>query len=238
MLVGPRVFEGKNGFFVVTPLERSGVSSSGSSSNGRNDDGASTILVNRGWIARDKESQQSRWQAGSGGALPTGEVVVEGLLREPPQKNMFTPESKPQEGRFYFMDIAEMARITGSQPVFMEETFGKASYQQRRRTMCLFYLLIIFVSVPELLQAYDREAKGIPIGRPPELSIRNNHFQYIVTWFVSRHAPDSQFTRRNGIKLISASRYGLCLATSIMLWMVVRKKPGSVNQRVRQNRYW
>ncbi len=31
---------------------------------------------------------------------------------------------------------------------------------------------------------YDREAKGIPIGRAAEVDLRNNHVQYIVTWYV------------------------------------------------------
>ncbi len=35
---------------------------------------------------------------------------------------------------------------------------------------------------PDLLKSYDREAKGIPIGRPAEVNLRNNHTQYIFTW--------------------------------------------------------
>ena len=34
----------------------------------------------------------------------------------------------------------------------------------------------------DLLKAYDREASGIPIGRPAEVNLRNNHTQYIFTW--------------------------------------------------------
>jgi cytochrome oxidase assembly protein ShyY1 len=37
---------------------------------------------------------------------------------------------------------------------------------------------------PDLLKAWDREAKGIPIGRPAEVNLRNNHTQYIFTWYV------------------------------------------------------
>jgi len=34
-------------------------------------------------------------------------------------------------------------------------------------------------------------------------------------------------------------RYGLSLATSVMLWMLVRKRPNSeAMRRVRQNRNW
>jgi surfeit locus 1 family protein len=37
---------------------------------------------------------------------------------------------------------------------------------------------------PNLLQALEYEAKGIPIGRPAEVNLRNNHAQYIFTWSV------------------------------------------------------
>ena len=91
---------------VVTPLKRG--------------DDESTVLVNRGWIARKLANQKDRADG-----LPRGEVTVEGLLREPWKKNMFTPENKPQEGKFYFPDIDQMAELSGSQPVWIEQTMGK-----------------------------------------------------------------------------------------------------------------
>lgn len=33
-------------------------------------------------------------------------------------------------------------------------------------------------------------------------------------------------------------RYSLALATSVMLWMVLKKKPSSISQRVTRNREW
>ena len=108
MLVGPRMREGENGYLVVTPLEREG-------------DG-STVLVNRGWISK-KLANQSLRQDG----LPTEEVVIEGLLREPWKKNMFTPDNNLARKEFYFPDVAQMAAITGSQPVWIEETMGISS---------------------------------------------------------------------------------------------------------------
>lgn len=42
---------------------------------------------------------------------------------------------------------------------------------------------------PDLLKAYDREAKGVPIGRPAAVNLRNNHTQYIFTWLVSPYYP-------------------------------------------------
>lgn len=109
MLIGPRIRDGKNGYLVVTPLERG--------------DGASTVLVNRGWIPKTFERQVKRKEG-----LPQGQVVVEGLLREPWKKNFFTPDNKPEQGAFYFPDVQQMADFTGSQPVWIEETMGASRH--------------------------------------------------------------------------------------------------------------
>lgn len=95
---------------VVTPLEREG---------GREGDPA-TVLVNRGWISKTLRDQRNRHPS----ALPKGEVTVEGLLREPWKKNMFTPENRPDLNEFYFPDVKQMAALTGSQAVWVEQTMG------------------------------------------------------------------------------------------------------------------
>ena len=105
MLIGPRIHDGTNGYLVVTPLERA--------------DRGSTVLVNRGWISKKLGKQSNRV-----GGLPTGEVTVEGLLREPWKKNIFTPSNNLAKGEFYFPDVAQMAEIAESQPVWIEETMG------------------------------------------------------------------------------------------------------------------
>jgi surfeit locus 1 family protein len=106
MLIGPRVRDGQDGYWVVTPLQRG--------------EGETTILVNRGWIPKKMRRQRDRAPE----ALPRGEVTVEGLLREPWKKNMFTPENRPETGDFHFPDVEQMARLTGSQAVWVEETMG------------------------------------------------------------------------------------------------------------------
>lgn len=133
--------DGVDGYLVVTPLER--------------ESGESTILVNRGWISREKQYQQDRDPS----ALPKEPVTISGLLREPWKKNLFTPNNKPEDGKFYFPDVYQMARVSGSEPVWIEETME-----------------------PNLLASYDRQDKGIPIGRAAEVNLRNNHTQYIFTW--------------------------------------------------------
>lgn len=106
MLVGPRIHDGTNGYNVITPLEREG-------------DGT-TILVSRGWISKKLQNQEDRPEG-----LPKREVTVQGLLRRPFKKNMFTPDNKPETGEFYFPDIVQMAELVGSQPVWIEETMSE-----------------------------------------------------------------------------------------------------------------
>lgn len=153
----------------------------------RDGDKDNTILVCRGWIPKDKAPQSKRPEG-----LEDGEVVVKGLLREPWKKNMFTPDNVPEEGVWHFPDVAQMAEWSGSQAVWIEETMKN-----------------------DLLESYRRMEKGIPIGRPAEVNLRNNHTQYIFTWF------------------------SLSLATTIMMWMVVRKRPGggarAAGRSVRRN---
>jgi len=139
MLIGPRMHDGNDGYLVITPLDRT-TSFPDSKHN-------STVLVNRGWIPKAKAPHSTRPEG-----LPTGEVIVEGLLREPWTKNLFTPGNKPQEDKWYFPDVYEMAAHTGSQAVWIEETMRS-----------------------DLLLSYERETKGVPIGRPPEVNLRNNH---------------------------------------------------------------
>ena len=105
MLIGPRLHDGKDGFLVITPLERE--------ING------ATVLINRGWIPKTLKKQADRRLG-----LPEGQVTVEGLLREPWKKNAFTPKNKPDLKEFYFPDVEQMAKLTGSQPVWVEETMG------------------------------------------------------------------------------------------------------------------
>ncbi|CAH0039642.1 unnamed protein product [Clonostachys solani] len=169
MLVGPRMREGSEGYMVITPLQRKD---------------ASTVLVNRGWIDKKHRDQRTRPDG-----LPTGEVFVEGLLREPWKKNSFTPDNRPERGEFFFPDVKQMAELTGSQPVWIEAT-----------------------AEPDFLKMVDFEARGIPYGRAAEVALKNNHAQYIFTW------------------------YSLAVATSIMLYMVIKKPSSEIVRRARHSK--
>lgn len=105
MLIGPRMRDGEQGYEVITPLEREGE--------------GTTVLVNRGWISKKFGNQRTRPDS-----LVREEVQVEGLLREPYKKNMFTPDNRVDKWEFYFPDVKQMAELAGSQPIWIEATLG------------------------------------------------------------------------------------------------------------------
>ncbi|KAL7266147.1 surf-like protein, partial [Rhizina undulata] len=124
-------------------------------------------------------------------ALPKGGLEIEGLLRAPCKKNSSTPDNRPDIGEFYFPDVEGMAKLVGAQPVWVEETME-----------------------PDLVTALDMEANGVPIGRPADVNLRNQHMQYIVTWF------------------------GLSAAASIIFYLLVRKPLRDIARRVRSTTEW
>ena len=105
ILYGPRKHEGVTGYMAITPLER--------------ENGASKVLVNRGWISKALVNHADRVEG-----LPRGKVTVEGLLREPWKKNFLSPKNSPEKNEWVFPDVEQMAEITGSQPVWIEATAG------------------------------------------------------------------------------------------------------------------
>lgn len=144
MLIGPRMRDGEDGYMVVTPLERKA-------------DGGSTVLVNRGWIPKRLRDQRRR----AVDALPEGEVVVEGLLRKPWKKNMFTPDNRPDKGEFYFPDVKQMAELTGAQPVWIEATMGTSPALMRLAQSLWYYLLTSILSCrPELHAGHGVRTQG------------------------------------------------------------------------------
>ncbi|KAF8641180.1 hypothetical protein AX17_000815 [Amanita inopinata Kibby_2008] len=121
-------------------------------------DNGSTVLVDRGFVSKE-------FAANSAYQQEEGEVEILGMLRTSQRRNIFTPENHPGEGKWYWNDAVAMADYaggegTGVQPVFVEQIFeGHAG------------------------EATWRLSKGVPIGRPPTVDLRNSHLSYVVTWY-------------------------------------------------------
>jgi len=94
-----------------------------------------------------------------------GVVEFLGMLRTAQERNTFTPDNHPERGEWYWKDLDTMAEFAGGpnanvQPVLVEEIFegheGEAS---------------------------TRLSKGIPVGRPAKVDLRNAHLSYVITWY-------------------------------------------------------
>ncbi len=84
-----------------------------------------------------------------------GQVTVTGYLREPQAPGWVTRDNKPGINMWYYVDVAAMAAATALPRVRP------------------FYLEV----------AADRNPGGYPIGGQTRLVLRNDHLQYVITWF-------------------------------------------------------
>uniref|UniRef100_A0A9L0TNZ5 SURF1-like protein n=1 Tax=Equus caballus TaxID=9796 RepID=A0A9L0TNZ5_HORSE len=126
-----------------------------------------TILVNRGFVPRKKVNPETRQK----GQIE-GEVDLVGMVRLTETRKPFVPENNPERNHWHYRDLEAMARLTGTDPIFIDADFQS--------------------TVP-----------GGPVGGQTRVTLRNEHMQYIITW------------------------YGLCAATSY-LWFkkFLRRTPG------------
>lgn len=116
------------GYHIISPLNRP--------------DGASSVLVNRGFVSRDV-LERARQVAGAGvrpdvqkvatlvaDAARQGTVQVVGMITAPAKRNTFTPDNKPETGEWYWADAEAMAKTASGgsgdvQPVLIDELFSK-----------------------------------------------------------------------------------------------------------------
>ncbi|KAK1334009.1 hypothetical protein QTO34_005008, partial [Cnephaeus nilssonii] len=127
-----------------------------------------SILVNRGFVPRKKLNPDTRKK----GQIE-GEVDLVGMVRLTETRKPFVPENNPERNHWYYRDLEAMAKLTGTEPIFIDADFKS--------------------TVP-----------GGPVGGQTRVTLRNEHLQYILTW------------------------YGLCAATSY-LWVkkFLRRTPGT-----------
>ena len=90
------VTERGGGFWVLTPLNVGGYS----------------IIINRGFVPRDKADPATRISAS-----PDGTVVVTGLLRISEPKGGFLRDNDPAAGRWFSRDVAAIATAKAVHPV-------------------------------------------------------------------------------------------------------------------------
>ncbi|XP_028274502.1 surfeit locus protein 1 [Parambassis ranga] len=123
-----------------------------------------TILVNRGYVPRQKIRPETRTKG-----QVEGEVEVVGVVRLTEIRKPFVPNNDMERNRWHYRNLEEMSRITGAEPIFIDADYGS--------------------TIP-----------GGPVGGQTRVTLRNEHMQYIITW------------------------YGLCATTSYMWYAKFIKK--------------
>ncbi|EJD51968.1 hypothetical protein AURDEDRAFT_181536 [Auricularia subglabra TFB-10046 SS5] len=158
ILYGPKKYDVEHGFDVITPLQRP---------NG------STLLVNRGFVARDRVADffaRDRANAGK-------EVEVLGMLHAPAPRSKYAPDNDPEKGDWHWLDVQAMKEHAGGddegvQAVLIDEIFDGHS-----------------------ALATHNIAHAIPVGIPPSIELRNQHAVYAATWFSLSAATTVLFAR-------------------------------------------
>ncbi|KAG8979282.1 surf-like protein [Tulasnella sp. 427] len=125
---------------------------------------ASTIIVDRGFVKKDR-AEAARENSDPETRID-GEVEVTGMLRLQPKSNSFTPDNQPEKGLWYWPDIPQLVEHAGGsyagvQPVLVEALDHR-----------------------DIGQHLADMKRGVPIGRPPKVDLRNEHTTYAVIWFV------------------------------------------------------
>ncbi|XP_040053011.2 surfeit locus protein 1 [Gasterosteus aculeatus] len=123
-----------------------------------------TILVNRGYVPKQKVRPETRMKG-----QVEGEVEVVGVVRLTENRKPFVPNNDVERNRWHYRDLEAMGAAAGAEPIFIDADFGSTT-------------------------------PGGPIGGQTRVTLRNEHMQYMVTW------------------------YGLCAATSYMWYAKFIKK--------------
>ena len=123
------------GYFILTPLRL---------------DTGDVVFINRGFVPEALKDQSLR-RAG----LITGRVTLQGLMRAPERKTLFTPEDDVQKNIRFLRDPALLAASLGLPPV-----------------------------APFIIDADATPVPGgAPEGGHTVISVPNNHLEYALTWF-------------------------------------------------------
>jgi len=133
------VSDGRVGWHIITPLET--------------EDG-DMVLVDRGFVPDELKDPSSR-ALGQVDKL----VTVTGIVRSPEIQGPFIPDNEPEANRWFWRDLAGMAR----------SALPAGAIQV----------------APFFLDADKNEVPGgWPEGGQTRLEIPNNHLQYAITWFL------------------------------------------------------
>lgn len=202
VFVGPKVLYGERGYQVFTPLIRS--------------DGGAPILIERGFVVDEKILPPRRKLQHL--SLPMHEVTVEVILKKINEKSSLVLSKVDPDSRvWHVVDVPEMTEATGCLPIHAQALVDLRDHPietktitedkpwwkiwRRAKTHNETQLQPLNPNDTQEFSLYQLLKAGVPLGRPASIDFKNNHLQYLVTW------------------------YGLSFASSILLYLVLKKKP-------------
>lgn len=206
LFVGPKIQNEMKGYTLFTPLIRS--------------DGGEPVLIERGFITDEMVLPPKRKLQHL--SLPEQEVTVECILKKINPKAPLTWDKLDPDSRvWHVLNVDEMTEAVGCLPVHLVALRDLNDHPVEK--------IVVrdspwwnFWNKKEHTEVVNRELKegeiqkefnqwqllknGVPLGKVPSIDLRNNHLQYIVTW------------------------YGLGIMSSILLFVVLKKKPTNAMQ--------
>lgn len=194
VFVGPRAKNGEKGYILYTPFVR-------------NDTGEK-LLVERGWISEEKVSPDSRTLHHL--SLPDAQdMEIVCLVRPPKERGQFQWAKTDRGSRLWQVaDIYDIADSIGCKPINFQALYDLRNHSEwitksendsgsKSPPFWKFWEKKPEVQAVQKSDGLDDIGKtsdlefnefqfikaGVPIGRRPTIDLRNNHLQYLVTWY-------------------------------------------------------
>lgn len=201
VFVGPKVQNEMKGYILYTPLVRS--------------DGGEDILVERGFITDENILPHRRSLKHL--SLPDHEVEIECIIKNINPKASLTWEKLDPDSRlWHVLDVEDMTEFTKTMRLHVCALVDLKDHPVKTVIEVLpkpWWKVWASNETKEHVELdrtptevnefskYQYLKAGVPIGRAASIDFKNNHLNYLVTW------------------------YGLCLASSILLFIVLKKTP-------------
>ncbi|WFD31659.1 surf-like protein [Malassezia sp. CBS 17886] len=191
LFVGPRTREGLKGYTLVLPFCRSS--------------GGADILMNCGFVAQDQVVGKGLGKRlRNPDAVPTGTISVVALLPRVFAAGRFALANEPHNNLWMHLNPPQMAAWLNQQsgraeaPVDADKQMRLAAllglpgppahyvvpsaYREEGAAPVIpVYLEAVFDGT--FTETGMLMKKGIPVGRPPNIELRNQHAEYAFTWF-------------------------------------------------------
>lgn len=137
--IGAKYFGKKLGYYLFTPFML---------------EDQTIVIINRGWVPNNKDKQEP------GEVFRSNNLtLINGIIRKTDHKQWVFPENIPEEGKWFWVDLAGIAKY-----------FRSINNDSVVR--------------PILIQATDeKNEKEYPKILPSEFHLQNDHLQYAITWF-------------------------------------------------------